>query len=113
MLLQRHGGGAELHAARRADGLAEAGDEAGCRAWKQILAALDELRRTRPRAGGARHRRGFGVSRPWPTSAGLAPGGASLPVVRHPVAPRTLGGPARGGKRRETGFVGESAGAAA
>ena len=55
VLLHRHGDDAELHAARRADELAEAGDEAGCRAWKQILAALDELRRTRPRAGETRH----------------------------------------------------------
>ena len=55
LLLRRHGDDAELHTARRADEPAEAGDDAGCRAWKRILAALDELRRTRPRAGEARH----------------------------------------------------------
>lgn len=55
LLLHCHGDDAEPHAARRADELVEAGDDAGCRVWKRSLAALDELRRTRPRAGEARH----------------------------------------------------------
>lgn len=55
LLLRQHGDAAELHAAMRADALAEAGDDAGCRVWKQILAALDELRRDRPHAGESRH----------------------------------------------------------
>ena len=54
LLLHRHGDDAELHAARRADELSEAGDETGYRVWKQVLAALGELRRTRPRAEEAR-----------------------------------------------------------
>ena len=55
LLLRQHGKDAELHAAQRVDALAEAGDVAGCRGWRQVLAALDELRRMQPRAGERRH----------------------------------------------------------
>ncbi len=43
LLLDQHGSGAELQAAMRADAFEAAGDEAGRRAWMQILTALDEL----------------------------------------------------------------------
>ena len=46
LLLDQHGRDAELHAAMRADALDAAGDEAGRRAWRCILAAIDELART-------------------------------------------------------------------
>ena len=49
LLLDQHGSGADLQAAMRADALEAAGDEAGRRAWMQILAALDELCRTERR----------------------------------------------------------------
>ena len=49
LLLDQHGGDAELHAAMRADELEAVGDEAGWRAWMLILAALDELVRTERR----------------------------------------------------------------
>ncbi len=49
LLLDRHGRDAELHAALRADELDVAGDEAGQRAWRRILAAVDELARTERR----------------------------------------------------------------
>ena len=51
LLLDRHGEGAELVVAMRADELDGQGDEAGRRAWMRILAALDELRRMAPRPG--------------------------------------------------------------
>ena len=46
LLLDQHGDKAELVAAMRIDELGAAGDEAGCRAWRRILAAIDELART-------------------------------------------------------------------
>jgi len=49
LLLDQHGSGAELQAAMRADAFEAAGDEAGLRAWMQILTALDELCRTERR----------------------------------------------------------------
>ncbi len=49
LLLDQHGSGAELHAATRTYAMEVAGDEAGRRAWLQILAAMDELRRTERR----------------------------------------------------------------
>ncbi len=49
LLLDRHGRDAELHAALRIDELEAAGDEAGRRAWRRILAAMDELARTERR----------------------------------------------------------------
>jgi len=51
LLLDRHGRDAERHAALRADELEAAGDEAGRRAWRRILAAVDELARTERRQG--------------------------------------------------------------
>jgi len=45
LLLGRHGRDAELHAASRMDELELAGDEAGRRVWKRIMAAIDELSR--------------------------------------------------------------------
>ena len=51
LLLGQHGRDAELHAAMRADELDTAGDEAGRRAWRRILAAIDELMRTERHQG--------------------------------------------------------------
>ncbi len=53
LLLDQHWSGAELHAGMRADAMEAAGDESGRRAWLQILAAMDELRRTERRLGEA------------------------------------------------------------
>ena len=49
LLLDQHGSEAELQAATRADAFEAVGDEAGRRAWTQILTALDELCRTERR----------------------------------------------------------------
>lgn len=51
LLLDQHGSDAELQAAMRADAFEAAGDDAGRRAWLQILAAMDELGRTERRPG--------------------------------------------------------------
>ncbi len=49
LLLDQHGSGAELQAVMSADAFEAAGDEAGRRAWMQILTAMDELCRTERR----------------------------------------------------------------
>jgi len=53
LLLDRHGRGAELHAAMRADELDAVGNDAGRRAWMRILAAINELERVRRHPGEA------------------------------------------------------------
>lgn len=45
LLLDQHGADTEIQAATRADALDASTDRAGRRAWMQILAAIDELRR--------------------------------------------------------------------
>ena len=45
MLLQRHGADAGIQAALQIDQLASNGDDAGARAWRLVLAAIDELQR--------------------------------------------------------------------
>jgi hypothetical protein len=47
LLLDQHGGDAELRAAERADQLLEAGDMVGVATWKAIPRAIEELRRGR------------------------------------------------------------------
>jgi len=51
LLLDEHGSDAELQAAMRADAFEAAGNDAGRRAWLQILAAIDELGRIKRRMG--------------------------------------------------------------
>lgn len=46
LLIDRYGANAEIHIAMRVDELLDAGDLDGARAWRRVLAALDELRRT-------------------------------------------------------------------
>ena len=48
LLVKRHGSDAEIAAAQRADELLAQGDTDGQRIWKRILAAVHELRRTKP-----------------------------------------------------------------
>lgn len=55
LLLDQHGRDAELRAAMHADELEAAGDEAGRRVWMLILAALDELTRTKRRLDESLH----------------------------------------------------------
>jgi len=50
-LAKRHGAHAVIVAAMRADELLAAGDAEGCAIWKDILAALIELARTKPAKG--------------------------------------------------------------
>jgi len=47
LLMDQHGENAPLRAAERADQLLEAGDMIGATTWRRILAAIEELRRTR------------------------------------------------------------------
>lgn len=55
LLVKRHGGDAEVVAAHRSDELLVQGDADGQRTWKRILAAVHELRRTKPAAGELRN----------------------------------------------------------
>ncbi len=49
LLIKQHGEDAARHAAKRAVTLLEAGDMEGCRVWLNILDAIKELQRMRPR----------------------------------------------------------------
>jgi hypothetical protein len=51
LLMKRHGVDAAIEAARRADELFEANDRDGYAIWRRILAAVDELSRTKPARG--------------------------------------------------------------
>ncbi len=42
-VVDRHGADAEMHAARKADGLREAGDIDGCRLWLRIIDVVREM----------------------------------------------------------------------
>ena len=53
--VERYGEDAGIEAAMRADAMLEAGDLEGQRVWQRILKAVDELRRTEPGAGEAKH----------------------------------------------------------
>lgn len=49
--MDEHGRNAVTHAARKADGLREAGDADGCRLWLQILEVIRESQSTAGRTG--------------------------------------------------------------
>ncbi len=49
LLIDQHGEDAARHAAKRVVTLLEAGDMEGCRVWLNILDAIKELQRMRPR----------------------------------------------------------------
>ena len=53
VMLKRYGDDAALEAAKRADELLEAEDIDGCAIWKQIVAAVEDLQRTKPRSNEA------------------------------------------------------------
>ena len=53
VIVKRYGEDAALEAAKRADDLLEAGDMDGCAIWKQIVAAVEDLQRTKPRSNEA------------------------------------------------------------
>jgi len=50
-----HGADAAIHAALRADKVLGEGDEAGFKAWRRIVAAVNELDSVTARDGEARH----------------------------------------------------------
>ncbi len=50
VLVKRHGEDAPIHAAMRADAMLDKDDLDGYAAWKRILRAVEELRRTEPAA---------------------------------------------------------------
>ena len=51
LLIKRHGDGATLIAAQRADDLLSEGDIPGFHAWQRIVAAICELSREKPDDG--------------------------------------------------------------
>ena len=55
LMVKRHGEDAAIEAALRADELLAEGDSEGCAVWKRILAAIEDLRRTRPAPGETSH----------------------------------------------------------
>ena len=55
LLIGQHGLDADLHAATRIDELWDAGDTMGAAVWRQVLDAIDALRRTRQLSGEALH----------------------------------------------------------
>ncbi len=55
VLIREHGQDAALEAAKHADAMLEKGGLEGLAAWKRILAAIEEIRRTEPTAGEPRH----------------------------------------------------------
>ncbi len=55
ILVKRHGQGALIHAAMRADAMLEKGDLDGYAVWKRVLRAVGELRGTAPKPGEVSH----------------------------------------------------------
>lgn len=55
LLVDRYGANAEVHIAMRVDELMNAEDLDGARAWRRVLGAVDELRRTCPPPGATWH----------------------------------------------------------
>lgn len=55
LLIEQRGADADLHAAMRIDELWDAGDAMGAAVWRQVLTAIDALRRTRQLSGEALH----------------------------------------------------------
>jgi triphosphoribosyl-dephospho-CoA synthetase len=51
LIVKRHGAGAPIVAAQRADELFEEGDLDGAAIWKRILHAVQELQRVKPKVG--------------------------------------------------------------
>jgi len=45
LLIKKHGEGADLHAAEKADEMLASGDMEGSLTWKRILAAINAIRR--------------------------------------------------------------------
>ncbi len=55
ILVKRHGQGAPIHAAMRADELLDKGDFEGCAVFKRVIRAVEELQGTAPKSGEAVH----------------------------------------------------------
>ncbi len=55
VLIRQHGAEAPIFAAMEADAMLERGDLDGYAVWKRILKAVDELGKTAPKDGEARH----------------------------------------------------------
>jgi hypothetical protein len=55
LMVERHGDGAALVAAQRADEMLAQGDTEGQLVWKHILTAVNELQRTKIAANERRH----------------------------------------------------------
>lgn len=53
MMVDSHGADAAVHAAVRADRMLDAGDLDGAAVWRRIVAAIEDLQKTKP--GGAVH----------------------------------------------------------
>ena len=54
-LIQRHGEGAAIQAAMKADAMLDKGDLDGAAIWRQIVAAVNELQREKLEPGERRH----------------------------------------------------------
>lgn len=54
-LIQQHGEGAAIQAAMEADDLLDKGDLDGAAVWRQIVAAINELQREKPKPGERPH----------------------------------------------------------
>ena len=54
-LIQRHGEGAAIQAAMKADAMLDKGDLDGAAVWRRIVAAINELQREEPAVGERRH----------------------------------------------------------
>ena len=55
VLIKQHGDQANIEAARVADAMLERGDLDGLAVWKRVMVAVDELQRSQPAKGEARH----------------------------------------------------------
>jgi hypothetical protein len=55
VLIREHAEDAAIEVAMRADAMLDRGDMEGCRVWKRILRAVEELQRESPRGGERRH----------------------------------------------------------
>ena len=55
LLVDQHGEDAATHAAMEADKLMAKGDMEGAATWKRVIAAIEELQRTKPEPGESRH----------------------------------------------------------
>ena len=55
LLIDQHGDEAPIHAAMQADAMLDEGDLDGAAVWRRIVAATEELLRTKPRHGAPVH----------------------------------------------------------